>query len=217
MGGGVVELDAKRRRGLVRDIGSRFPHLEHGVVEADDVVHDAIVTYLEKQGTLRPGPIGGWIRNTAYNVAMRSATRRDRMPLSLDTDRADDGHWAASTVGNPERVALARAELAENWDLVAAHLAEDPAASWGAIPQKPRPRPRTKPWTMLEVAEATYYFYFTRGRWPGAEKVNGKVTRHCRLCSWLPSDFIVIRFFGTTRQGILGPAVLRVLEEARAA
>jgi DNA-directed RNA polymerase specialized sigma24 family protein len=85
-----LTVDADQHAGLVRSVCGQVPGISRE--DAEDAVQDAWIVLAEKADRLAPGPIGGYLRGTARNKAMKIRDK-GRRTTSLDAlaEAAGDG------------------------------------------------------------------------------------------------------------------------------
>lgn len=70
-----------QHNGLVRSVRAQVPGISQE--DAEDAVQDSWIVLAEKAERLEPGPIGGYLRGTARNKAMKTR-EKGRRTTSLD-------------------------------------------------------------------------------------------------------------------------------------
>jgi len=113
-----LDLDPDQRAGLVKSVKGAVAGISHE--DAEDAVQDAWLVVAEKADRLEPGPIGGYLRGTARNKAMKI---RDKARRTTSLDALVEVAGDASRALIDSRVASLDAQA----DL--ARLSEDPIAA----------------------------------------------------------------------------------------
>jgi len=113
-----LDLDPDQRAGLVKSVKGAVAGISHE--DAEDAVQDAWLVVAEKADRLEPGPIGGYLRGTARNKAMKI---RDKARKTTSLDALVEVAGDASRALIDSRVASLDAQA----DL--ARLSEDPIAA----------------------------------------------------------------------------------------
>ena len=112
-----LTVDQDQHSGLVRSIRAQVPGISQE--DAEDAVQDSWIVLAEKADRLDPGPIGGYLRGTARNKAMK-IREKGRRTTSLDALAEVAGDATSALVDHRFGSLDSHVELAE--------LSDDPIA-----------------------------------------------------------------------------------------
>lgn len=125
-----LTVDADQHAGLVRSVCGQVPGISQE--DAEDAVQDAWIVLAEKADRLEPGPIGGYLRGTARNKAMK-IREKGRRTTSLEALAEAAGDGARALIDPRSGSLQSHAELDELIDDPVAKRAIEAAKS-GAAP-----------------------------------------------------------------------------------
>lgn len=146
-----LTIDAQQHAGLVRSVCNQVRGISQE--DAEDAVQDAWIVLAEKADRLEPGPIGGYLRGTARNKAMKIREKRQRTTsLEALSEAAGDG---SRVLIDPQSESLqSHVELDELVDDPVAKRALEAAESGAAPCVAPRGmNHRSARYTDAQIAE----------------------------------------------------------------
>ncbi|MBS1888289.1 MAG: sigma-70 family RNA polymerase sigma factor [Actinobacteria bacterium] len=125
-----LTVDADQHAGLVRSVRNQVPGISRE--DAEDAVQEAWIVLAEKADRLEPGPIGGYLRGTARNKAMKIRDK-GRRTTSLEALAEAAGEGSRALIDPMSGSLQSHAELDELIDDPVARRAVE-AAELGAAP-----------------------------------------------------------------------------------